>query len=106
MQSHKDFFSILKQPNTYHLVQLKARNIWILIVYRHMIVYIVGTWIWPPQGMSLWHDDYLRLVTLQTGKQLKSKSRIYLPFVRDIYIVKIFPSLPGRRGDDLLSRNS
>ena len=47
---------------------------------------LVGVWNWPPQDMSLWHDDYLGLVTLQTGKQ--PKSRIYLPFVRDIYIVK------------------
>ena len=41
----------------------------------------VGAWNWPPQDMSLWHEDYLGLVafnTLQTGKQLKN--RIYLPF--------------------------
>ena len=71
----------------------------------------VGAWNWPPQDMSLWHDDYLRLVDLQTGKQLKS--RIYLPFVRDIYFVKeisickdISLSVPGRMGDDRISRNS
>ena len=67
-------------------------------------VYVtVGDWSWPPQDMCLWHEDYLWLVTLQTGKQLKS--RAYLPFVRDIYIVKeisickgVSLTVPGRRG--------
>ena len=43
----------------------------------------VGDWNWPPQDMSLWHEDCLGLATfnkLQTGKQLKS--RIYLSFVK------------------------
>ena len=35
---------------------------------RFWVIGVVGTWKWPPQDMSLWHDDYLRLVSLQTGK--------------------------------------
>ena len=33
----------------------------------------VGDWHWPPKDMSLWHEDYLGLLTfnkLQTGKEL------------------------------------
>ena len=33
----------------------------------------VGTWNWPPQDMSLWHQDYLRLIAfdkLGQGRRL------------------------------------
>ena len=33
----------------------------------------VGTWNWPPQDMSLWHQDYLRLIAfdkLEQGRRL------------------------------------
>ena len=75
----------------------------------------VGDWNWPRQDMSLWHEDYLGLVTfnkLQTGKQL-GKVEFTYPLLRDIYIVKeisickgVSLSIPGRMGDDLFSRNS
>ena len=54
-----------------------------LILTSNDFFHCVGDWNWPPQDTSLWHEDYLGLVTfnkLLTGKQLKS--RIYLPFVK------------------------
>ncbi|GAA9303386.1 hypothetical protein HpHA238_15080 [Helicobacter pylori] len=37
------------------------------------LVGFVGTWNWPPQDMSLWHQDYLRLIAfdkLGQGRRL------------------------------------
>ena len=67
----------------------------------------VGDLSWPRQDMSLWHEDYLRPVSLQTGKQLKSRT---YPLLGDIYIVKEISvckgaslSVSGRRKEMTLS---
>ena len=49
---------------------------------------VVGDWNWPPQDLSgmriIW--GWLLLKTADRKETLKS--RIYLPFLRDIYVVK------------------
>ena len=47
-----------------------------------------GYWNWPPQDMSLWHDDYFGLVTFKNCRQERNSEKQELPFVRDIYVCK------------------
>ena len=31
----------------------------------------IGDWNWPPEDMSLWHEDYFGLVTFKNCRQAK-----------------------------------